>query len=98
MYPKQIIPHWDLATTQGVERVYSKSVFNIEIESKQKIYLYNSYTNSLAEIEEDQYKLYNTAAYEQLDNIQGWLDMGFLVDARMNELSALSSIFFIMQI
>jgi len=73
--------------------VYSKSVFNIEIESKQKIYLYNSYTNSLAEIEEDQYKLYNTAAYEQLDNIQGWLDMGFLVDARMNEVSALSSIF-----
>lgn len=73
--------------------MYSKSVFNIKIESKQRVYLYNSYTNSLAEIEDDQYKLYNAAAYEHLDNLQGWLDMGFLVDARMNELSALSSIF-----
>lgn len=70
-----------------------KSVFNIGINHKGKQYLFNSYTLALAEIESDQFDLYNERQYQNLKDIQSWIDTGFLVKDELDEVRALQVIY-----
>lgn len=65
--------------------MYKKSRFNLELNQDIHKFLYNSYTGALAEIESDQFELYAADDFARLENLDTWLNMGYLVPRNLNE-------------